>query len=104
MNAAKQLIRERRAFHDQFQGLGNSSHNTLWTNIANNVFAMTGFVATANQCKSKWTSLKRGYENMIRIARNNPENFPVACPNSFDRACFSEMNDRFWMRTGNCLF
>ena len=30
----------------------------------------------------------------------NEDDFPIESPNNFDRACFDEMNDEFWMVTG----
>ena len=98
--AALQLIRERRNLHEQFDRLANRDHNRAWTVIANRVFAATGFAATPQQCRTKWHALKRGYENLIRIMEGNEDNFPIESPNSFDRACFGEMNDEFWMVTG----
>ena len=104
MNAAMQLVLERRAAHDQFAHRANRDHNALWTAISNNIFAAVGFVATANQCKMKWNALKREYENLQRIMHDNPEGFPISSPNSFDEACFQEMSDEFWARASNYLF
>jgi hypothetical protein len=67
------------------------------------VLAATGFVATSRQCRVKWNALKRGYENLTRIRNGNDDGFPITSPNSFDRACFQEMNDEFWLQTGNYL-
>jgi hypothetical protein len=101
--AAIQLIRERRNLHYQFERLANHRHNDIWTLISNRLFAATGFAATAHQCRVKWRALKRGYENLVRILEGNDEDFPIESPNSFDRACFEEMNDEFWLVTGNYL-
>ena len=103
INAALQLIRERRNLHGQFDRLANRHHNRAWTLIANRVFAVTGFTAMPQQCRTKWRALKRGYENLIRIMEGNEDDFPIESPNSFDRACFDEMNDEFWMVTGKYL-
>ena len=100
---AIQLIRERRNLHDQFERLANNRHDEAWTLISNRVFAATGFVATPKQCRVKWQSLKRGYENLSRIMNGNDNDFPITSPNKFDRECFNEMNDEFWLRTGNYL-
>jgi hypothetical protein len=100
-NAAIQLIRERRNLHTQFDRIANSHHINVWTIIANRVFAATGLVVTAQQCRTKWNALKRGYENITRILLGNEEEFPIQSPNNFDRTCFNEMYDEFWLRTGN---
>ncbi|GET53153.1 hypothetical protein GLOIN_2v1451707 [Rhizophagus irregularis DAOM 181602=DAOM 197198] len=138
INAARQLIAERRNLHQQFEKIANRHHVNAWTIIANRVFVVTGFAATPRQCQIKWNALKRGYENLSRIINNNDDDIPkVAClnlfkilrlvsskfyyrfiivsaefrqatldipiisPNSFDRACFADMNDEFWLQTGN---
>ena len=77
--ATIQLIRERRTFHDQFERVPNNRHVNIWTIIANRVHAATNFVA-------------------------NPQDFPIRSPNNFDRCCFIEMSDQFWLRTGDYLF
>ena len=102
-NASIQLIRERRNLHQQFERLANNHHDDAWTLIANRVFVATGFVATSRQCRVKWHALKRGYENLTRIRNGNDDDFPITSLNSFDRACFQEMNDEFWLQTGNYL-
>jgi Myb/SANT-like DNA-binding domain len=102
INAAIQLIRERRQLNDRFAR--RRHHGTLWTNIANNVFAITGLAVIPNQCKIKWRTLKRGFENSLQIARENSEDFPFDSPNSFDEACFTELSDQFWVQTSNYLF
>ena len=66
--AAIQMIRERRNLNSSFQSRhGNRNHETAWVLVANNLFAATSFRATAAQCRSKWTALKRGiiFFNMV---------------------------------------
>ncbi|RGB32761.1 hypothetical protein C1646_762466, partial [Rhizophagus diaphanus] len=63
------------------------------------VFATTRFAATPRQCSTKWNALKRGYENLSRIINNNDDDIPIVSPNSFDRACFADMNNEFWLQT-----
>jgi hypothetical protein len=104
IDAAKQLIRERRNLNWQFEQLANRDHNNVWVQIANRLFAAIGFVATANQCRIKWNSLKRGFENSRRIYSGNTEDFPISSPNNFDESCFNEMSDQFWLQTSNYLF
>ena len=59
--AALQLIRERRILNNLFQPRhGHRSHGPAWNQVAINLFATSGFNATADQCRSKWNSLKRG--------------------------------------------
>ena len=99
LNATLRLIRERRDLHSTFRTSRN--HTAAWNQVATNVFAATGFVCTADQCRSKWNALKRGYENMLRIFANNPEGYPLASPNNFDHACFAEMTDEFWAPSSN---
>jgi hypothetical protein len=104
INAAIQLIKERRNLQWQFERLANRNHHNIWILISNKLFAATGFNVTANQCKNKWNSLKRGYENVRRILTGNEDDFPIASPNSFDQACFNEMSDEFWLHAGSYLF
>ena len=101
--AVIQLVRERRSLHYQFERLANRRHSEVWTLISNRLFAATGFVATSQQCRIKWHALKRGYENLTRILGGNEDDFPIESPNSFDRACFEEMSDEFWLVTGKYL-
>ena len=77
INAAKQLIAERRNLHEQFERIANCHHANAWTIISNRVFAATGFVATPRQCSTKWNALKRGYENLNRIIINNEYDSPI---------------------------
>ena len=104
IDAAIQLIEERRNLQWQFERLANHNHNNFWTLVANRLFAAIGFAATANQCRTKWNALKRGYENVKRILAGNENEFPIVSPNSFDLACFTEMSDEFWMHAGNIYF
>src|SRR6266516_322170 len=75
VNAAIQLVIEKRNLHWQFERLANRDHNNIWTLISNRLFAATGFAVTANQCRRKWHALKRGYENTRRILTGNEEDF-----------------------------
>ncbi|PKK57164.1 hypothetical protein RhiirC2_826554 [Rhizophagus irregularis] len=72
INAARQLIAERRNLHQQFKRIANRHHVNAWIIIANRVFTATGFAATPS-------------------------------PNSFDRACFADMNDEFWLQTDESI-
>ncbi|GBC41080.2 hypothetical protein GLOIN_2v1815051 [Rhizophagus irregularis DAOM 181602=DAOM 197198] len=99
INAARQLIAERRNLHQQFERIANRHHVNAWTIIANRVFVATGFAATPRQCQTKWNAFKRGYENLSKIINNNDDDIPIISPNSFDRACFADMNDEFWLQT-----
>jgi len=101
INSSIQLIRERRNANSQFVQLRNSGHHAVWSSIANNIFNTTGLVVTPNQYRTKWNSLKRGYENLIRIMSDNRRGYPLSSPNSFDEACFGEMSDEFWVVTSN---
>ena len=101
INSSIQLIRERRNANSQFVQLRNSGHHAVWSSIANNIFNTTGLVIMPNQCRTKWNSLKRGYENLIRIMSDNRRGYPLSSPNSFDEACFGEMSDEFWVVTSN---
>src|SRR2546430_1279950 len=71
INSSIQLICEHRNVNSQFVQLRNSGHHAVWSSIANNIFNTTGLVITPNQCHTKWNSLKRGYENLIRIISDN---------------------------------
>ncbi|GET55967.1 hypothetical protein GLOIN_2v1815051 [Rhizophagus irregularis DAOM 181602=DAOM 197198] len=103
INAARQLIAERRNLHQQFERIANCHHVNAWTIIANRVFVATGFAATPRQCQTKWNALKRVYENLSRIINNNDDDIPIISPNSFDRACFADMNDEFWLQTDESI-
>ena len=61
---------------------------------------MTGLVITLNPYHIKWNSLKRDYENLIRIMTDNRQKYPIRSPNSY----FNEMGDEFWTVTSNYLF
>src|SRR5205823_15126362 len=91
INSSIQLIRERKNANSQFVQLRNSGHHAVWSSIANNIFNTTGLVVTLNQCRTKWNSLKRGYENLIRITIDNRRGYPLSRPNSFDEAWLREM-------------
>jgi hypothetical protein len=41
------------------------------------------------------------YKNVKRILLGNEEEFPIQSLNNFNRTCFNEMNDEFWLQTGN---
>ena len=57
--ATLQLICERRAANSLFQPhIGASNHDGAWVQISTNLFAITGFRVTANQCRTKWTLSK----------------------------------------------
>src|SRR5271154_3107364 len=72
--AALQLIRERRNVHNTF--CTSRNHTAAWNQVANNIFMAIGFVCTGDQCRNKWTALKREYKNMAQLYTENPENFP----------------------------
>ena len=100
INSSIQLIRERKNANSQFVQLRNSAYYAVWSSIAN-IFMATGLVVIPNQCCTKWYSLKRGYENLIRIMNDNRRGYPLSSPNSFDEACFGEMSNEFWVVTSN---
>jgi hypothetical protein len=103
--AALQLIQERRNLNSLFApGHANRNHAAAWTQVSNNLFAATGFNATPNQCRNKWTALKRGFENLQRIITDNPDDLPLTSPNNFDHACFLGMSDQFWRMTCNYFY
>jgi hypothetical protein len=103
--AAVQLVRERRVLNHLFASrTRNTNYDGAWAQISNNLFAATGFVATPNQCRSKWQALKRGYENLSRVIRDNPRDYPLTSPNNFDHACYLEMSDEFWLQSSNYIF
>src|SRR5215475_10621979 len=60
VNAAIQLIIERRNLHWQFERLANRDHQNVWTLISNRLFAATGFVATAINVETNGTPSKEG--------------------------------------------
>src|SRR5436190_22801833 len=90
INSSIQLICERRKVNSQFVQLRNSGHHAVWSSIANNIFNTTGLVVIPNQCYTKWNSVKRGYENLIRIMNANRWGFHIRSLYSFDIACFVE--------------
>ena len=47
------------------------------------------------------TFLFKGYENLGRIIRENPDGSPIASPNNFDHACFTKMQNEFWGPSSN---
>ena len=99
--AALQLIRERRNLQQQFDAAGTRNYGPLWDTVSQGLQNTIGFAATANQCRTKFNALTRGFDNSVRIAQNNPQGFPITSPNTFDVHLFAELLDQFWKRTGN---
>jgi hypothetical protein len=103
-DATYSLIRLRRHYHDNFEYVSNNRHATLWIAISN-ALRVYGFTANPQQCRTKWYSLKYGYENLERLQNGqNPHNQPISNPTLHDRLFHQELSDEFWLRTGNYLF
>jgi hypothetical protein len=100
-SATLYLIRLRRYYHDYFDVATNNRHRNIWTAIANAIQTNANFTATEEQCRTKWYSLKYGYENLQRLHGQNPHNQPISNPTMHDRLFFLELSDEFWLRSGN---
>ncbi len=81
----------------------NNRHRVIWTTITNAIRTYAGLTVTEEQCRTKWYSLKYGYENLQRLNDRNPYNQPIMNPTLHDRLFFQELSDEFWLRTGNYL-
>ena len=103
-NAARELIRLRHHYHDDFELVSNNRHERIWRTISNQLFINRGFAASHSQCRRKWYSLKYGYENLKRLeAGENPHDQPITNPTLHDQILHAELGDEFWLRTGNYL-
>jgi hypothetical protein len=100
LDGAQTLIRLRRHYNDRFQ---TQEHGPLWNRIAQRIGVLENLLVTGNQCKSKWSALKLGYENMKRILEGNPDGFPVHSPNNYDRRLYGDLSDEFWVDNRNYL-
>jgi hypothetical protein len=102
-DATLSLIRYRRYYHNRFENRSIRDHTDLWTRISNRILQRNNFIVSGQQCKMKWNSLKRGYENLRRIFRRNPNGFLVHSPNTYDTQFYTELSDEFWLETSNYL-
>ncbi len=103
-NATYSLIRLRRHYHDHFEYVSNNRHAAIWIAISN-ALQMYGFIASPQQCRTKWYSLKYRYENLERLqSGQNLHNQPISNLTLHDRLFHQELSDEFWLRTGNYLF
>lgn len=104
-NAALTLIRRRRVYQGQFATTALRSQNWIWRAIANEVNnANPGFAPTRRQCRTKWNSLKSGYENLKRLQNGNPEGYRTHTPSLHDERFHEELSDEFWLVERNYLF
>src|SRR6266542_1721273 len=102
-NATYSLIRLRRHYHDHFEYVSNNRHAAIWIAISNTL-QIYGFIASPQQCHTKWYS-KYGYKNLERLqSGQNPHNQPISNLTLHDRLFHQELSDEFWLRTGNYLF
>ena len=72
---AKLLFHTRADLEDDFQG--TMRHATLWKNIASKM-SEVGVLYTAEQCTSKWKSMKREYRS-VQDHNNRTGNDPKTC-------------------------
>ena len=100
-DAVRTLIRRRRHYNERFV---RDDHDPIWDRIAQQINQINNLAVTGNQCKSKWNSLKNGYENLKRIVAGNPDGYPVHSPNSYDREFHGELTDEFWITSGKNIF
>jgi hypothetical protein len=100
-DATLYLIRLRRHYHDYFNVASHNVQRPIWTTIANHIQTTCNLTVTEEQCRTKWYSLKYGYENLRRLHDANPYHQPITNPTLHDRFFFQELSDEFWLRTGN---
>ncbi len=97
-DATQTLIERRRALQPEF--CSTSIHNqkrhwrTISRDIANN---HPTFTPTRKQCRTKWNSLKSGYENLKRLLNGNPEGYPTHTPTLHDERFHEFLSDEFWL-------
>jgi Myb/SANT-like DNA-binding protein len=97
------LIQYRRRYHELFEDRSIRDHTEIWMRIARKILQRDNFLVNAQQCKTKWRALKRGYENLRRLFNGNPRGFPIHSPNTYDTRFYNELSDEFWEQTGNYL-
>jgi len=103
-DAALTLIRRRRAFQYHFSVTAINSQKRFWRRISRDVRAAhPNFVVNRQQCRTKWNSLKTGYENLKRLLNGNPEGFPTRTPSLHDERFHDELSDEFWLAERNYL-
>lgn len=54
------LIRYRRLYHDVFEDHSIRDHSVIWARIARRISNNYNIIVTQNQCRNKWSALKRG--------------------------------------------
>ena len=102
-DAVSTLIRYRRIYHEYFEDRSITDHTTIWERIAQKIINIDNFTVSVAQCKNKWRSLKRGYENLRRMFDGNPNRYSIHSPNTYDTRFYDELSDEFWEQTSNYL-
>ncbi|CAB5326977.1 unnamed protein product [Rhizophagus irregularis] len=92
------LIQYRRFFQQEFCRTPIYEQKQIWNQVAQNInLDHPNFAPTKKQCRTKWNSLKSGYENLKRLLNGNPEGFPTHTPTLHDEHFHEELSDEFWL-------
>jgi len=103
-HATLTLIVRRRAYQHEFATTPINLQRRLWVAISRDINnAHPNFAPTSKQCRSKWNSLKSGYENLERLMNGNPQRFPTRAPTMHDEHFHEEMSDELWTVERNYL-
>ncbi|GBC46940.2 hypothetical protein GLOIN_2v1815051 [Rhizophagus irregularis DAOM 181602=DAOM 197198] len=70
-------------------GIGVVNYYVTWPN--------DGILSLIQYRRTKWNSLKSGYENLKRLLNGNPEGFPTHTPTLHDEHFHEELSDEFWL-------
>ena len=103
-DATLTLIERRRHYQGRFASTAINLQRHLWERIATDINTQhVNFAPTRRQCRTKWNSLKKGYENLKRLINGNPNRFPTHTPSLHDERFHQELSDEFWLTERNYL-
>ena len=86
-DATQTLIERRRALQPEFCSTLIHNQKRHWRT----------FTPTWKQCRTKWNSLKSGYENLKRLLNGNLEGYPTHTPTLHDERFHEFLSDEFWL-------
>ena len=96
-DATLTLIRLRRQYQHQFSTSRVHDQHVYWEEICQHVTNQhPNFAPTMTQCRTKWKSLKSGYENLSRLMDGNAQRYPTHTPSMHDEQFHEELLDEFW--------
>lgn len=95
-DAVLTLIQRRRVYQHLFATTRLRDQKRIWREIARDIRRRHLIRPTRTQCRNKWNALKSGYENLQRLIRRNPEEYPTRTPTMHDERFYQELSDEFW--------